>query len=137
MFRFLSIDLLFQELAYLRLESDALTWVQFNYERVFKVCYKCECIGHVQPHCLYSFDHVGAIILERLQEGQQFPHSSFWMQDDTPIFTPDLRAFTNTNLNCITHIEILWSKLQIRAIETVNTMGLRTVFLASQFVSHL
>lgn len=114
------------------MESDDLTLVQFSYERVFKVCYKCECIGYVQPHCLYSFDHAGAIILERLQEEQQFPHSSFWMQDDTPIFTPDLRAFTNTNLNRITHIEILWSELEIGAIETVNAMGLRIVSFLRQ-----
>lgn len=112
--------------AFLRLENGDLTWVQFGYERVFKVCFKCGCVGHTLLYCPYSFEM--ALILERTQEGQQFPHSPFWKQNHRPHFTTDIRAYNNTNLNYPSRLEILWFELEIGAIETINSMGVRSVF---------
>lgn len=36
---------------YVHLDNNRKVWVQFRYERVFRICHKCGCIGHIKKDC--------------------------------------------------------------------------------------
>lgn len=114
--------------AFLRLENGDPIWVHFSYERVFKACFKCGCVGHMPNHCHYSTAYASIMIHERIQEVQQFPHNAFWVQDDWSLYQRALKAIKNSNLNRTSRLETLWSELEMGAIETENALGIRTVF---------
>lgn len=63
--------------AHLRLENGDPTWVQFGYERLFKVCFNCGCVGHLNQHCPYSFSQTEHIIRNRIHEASFPPHGFF------------------------------------------------------------
>lgn len=108
----------------LRLENGDPVWLHFSYERIFKACFKCGCVGHMPNHCHYSTAYTSTMIRERIQEAQQFPHSAFCQRA--------LKAIKNSNLNRTSRLEILWSELETGAIETENALGIRTVFFMRQ-----
>lgn len=118
--------------AFLRMENGEPTWIQFSFERLFKVCFHCGCVGHLQHSCDISDDQAGSLIRRRVHEARQFPHSAFWVQDNTALYNEKMKAFTNSNINRTTKLEILWSAEEIGMFEVENRFGVRTVF----FVRH-
>jgi hypothetical protein len=41
---------------FLRLQNGEVTWINFGYECIFKLCFKCGCIGHLEHCCPYSYE---------------------------------------------------------------------------------
>lgn len=95
---------------YLRMEQGDLAWIQFSYERVYKFCYKCGCIGHQEHRCLFSFEQATDMIHSRIHEARPDPDSNFWVTPQLDLYSKAIKAYTNSNRNRTTRIEILWTE---------------------------
>lgn len=111
-----------------------LAWIQFGYERVFKFCYKCGCIGHQEHRCPYYFEEATDMIHRRIHAARPDPESNFLVTPQLDLYSKAIKAYTNSNRNCTTTIEILWAEDEAadEVFEVVNMDGSRMVF----FVRH-
>ena len=48
-------------------DHGVLTWIEFRYERVYKVCKRCGIIGHSIPHCPHSNSEIEHMINEQIE----------------------------------------------------------------------
>lgn len=110
-----------------------MVWIQFSYERVFKLFYKCGCIGHQEYRCPLSFKQARAIIRD-VHAARPDPESNFWVTERLDLYSREIKAYTNFNINRKTRIEILWSEdaLADDILDVVNVVGARIIF----FVRH-
>lgn len=123
--------------AFLILENGEPTWVQFGYEKLFKVCFNCGCVGHLKHRCPYTFSQARNIVRNRIHEARFLPHRAFWLAEGCPLYTRAIIAFKNSNRNRTSRIEILWAKDEPRTvIETENGYGIcTTYFVRNQITS--
>ncbi|KAH7850883.1 hypothetical protein Vadar_004155 [Vaccinium darrowii] len=122
--------------AFLGFEDGDLVWIQFGYERVFKMCFNCGRVGHMMYRWSLSVPQAGIIIRERIHEVHQIPNVAFWIAEVRPLYTRAIKAYTNSNLNRTTNSEILWSQAEQRhVIEMVNGFGARTIFFVRNNLS--
>lgn len=73
--------------AFLRVENGNPIWIQFGYERVFKACYNCGCVGHLNHRCPYSFTEAGYIIRNQIHEAAYVPDGAFWLAEGMPLYS--------------------------------------------------
>lgn len=111
-----------------------MVWIQFSYARVFKFFYKCGCIGHQEYRCPLSFEQAHTIIRHRIHAARPEPESNFWVMERLDLYSREIKAYTNSNINRKTRIEILWSEdaLADDILEVVNAVGARIIF----FIRH-
>ncbi|KAH7856218.1 hypothetical protein Vadar_034047 [Vaccinium darrowii] len=123
--------------AFLRLENGEPVWIQFGYERLFKVCFNCGCIGHLIHHYPYTFTQASNILLNCIHEASFPPHGFFWLAQDRELDLREVKAYKDSNRNRTTNIEILWAQDEPRSVlETESSNGTRTVyFVRNQFFS--
>ncbi|KAH7850683.1 hypothetical protein Vadar_001504 [Vaccinium darrowii] len=119
---------------FLRLEQGGLAWIQFGYERVFKLCYKCGCIGHQEYRCPSSFEQARANIRHRIHVARPAPNNDFWLSEGISLYVRGIKAYSNSNLNRTSRITILCSEdaQEDDIFEIVNSVGSRLTF----FVLH-
>ncbi|KAH7854975.1 hypothetical protein Vadar_019767 [Vaccinium darrowii] len=72
---------------YLRMEQGNLAWVQFGYERVFKFCYQCGCIGHQEYRCPHSYEEATDMIHRRIHATRTDPKSNFWVTPELDLYS--------------------------------------------------
>ncbi|KAI8019195.1 Uncharacterized protein LOK49_LG04G01233 [Camellia lanceoleosa] len=94
--------------AYLDLPEDVLHWVQFRYERVFRICYRCERIGHSNTSCRKSLLSVVQSLDRRYALSPFSNTHSLLLEAGMPMFSATMQASSNTNCNRTTGI---WAKL--------------------------
>lgn len=114
------------------LENGNPVWVQFNCERIFRVCYNYGCIGHMNHRCLLSFAQARVVIRNWIQAAKQMPNGAFWMEHDRPLYTRNIKAFRNSNLNQTTKLEIIWSEDELKILEMEDAHGISTIFFVQQ-----
>ncbi|KAK2967659.1 hypothetical protein RJ640_030530 [Escallonia rubra] len=78
-------------------------WVWASYERVFRICYHCGVIGHVNTECSLSL-HSARRLMETVLARYAPLHTALRYQAQRPLFTSRLWAFANTHRNCTSHI---------------------------------
>ena len=51
----------------LKLDDDTCVWVQIKYERVCRLCFSCECIGHKADHGNWTHEQIVAAIRRQMR----------------------------------------------------------------------
>ncbi|KAI8573802.1 hypothetical protein RHMOL_Rhmol01G0303800 [Rhododendron molle] len=96
--------------AFIELLEGDFHWIQFRYERIFKVCYKCGRIGHSNNTCNRSLVEALDSLHQRYNES---PFSSTFpliLENNKPMFSPSLRALRNTDCNRTSRIWVLYEE---------------------------
>ena len=51
----------------LRQDDDVMIWIEFRYERVYKICRRCGTIGHSSIHCPHLNPNIERMIGEQME----------------------------------------------------------------------
>ena len=78
-----------------RQDHGVMIWVEFQYERVYKICRKCGTIGHTSTHYPYLNPDIKRMIGEQMDVLQRRFGYSIGYDFQNILFTSNIRAFSN------------------------------------------
>lgn len=81
---------------YLRLDNGVSVWIQFRYERIFCICRKCGCVGHIDRDCLKEKDEIQAAIDTHLNDLQVRHTCQRLTNQFYPLFVSQAAAFCDS-----------------------------------------
>lgn len=81
---------------YLKLDNGVTIWIQFRYERVFRICQKCGCIRHIARDCTKPKEHVQAAIDVHKDEIRRRYRCPGLVNHSYPLFVSEAAAFSDS-----------------------------------------
>lgn len=82
---------------YILLDNHRTIWVQFRYERIFRICHKCGCLGHIVRDCRKNQGQVQAAIDEQKRNIRHHFNVQSFCDVGSVLFTPVAIAFHGRN----------------------------------------
>lgn len=78
---------------YAQLDDGRTIWIQLRYERVFRICMKCGCIGHINRDCRKGRAEIQhAIDIQKAEFRRRF-HCTSLVDHSHPLYTSEAAAF--------------------------------------------
>lgn len=81
---------------YLKLNNGVDIWIQFPYERIFRICRKCGCVGRIQRDCSKEKVEIQATIDVHKQSIQQRHNCPALVNFSYPLFVSEPAAFCDS-----------------------------------------
>lgn len=78
---------------YIQLANGRIIWIQLRYERVFRICRKCGCIGHIDRDCKKGRAEVQLAVDEQKAEFKRRLFCSLLVDHSHPLFVSEAAAF--------------------------------------------
>ncbi|KAF7807377.1 Pyruvate carboxyltransferase [Senna tora] len=78
---------------YVLLDDDRTIWIQCRYERMFRICRQCGCIGHVAKDCKKTRRRAQAAVKAQKEALRQRFDTVSFMDLESPLFVNEAMAF--------------------------------------------
>ncbi|KAH7845117.1 hypothetical protein Vadar_010107 [Vaccinium darrowii] len=79
-------------------------WIECRYERLYRFCRSCGRIGHTYPQCDLSQEEARARVDAMLNRVCEHFGTTMHVEEDVPLYTNRLRAFSRSNARRNTHM---------------------------------
>lgn len=89
---------------YAHLDNNRTIWVQLRYERVFRICHRCGCIGHIARDCRKGCSEIQTAIEAQKAEFRRRFHCANHVDPSHPLFTNEAVAFLHNKRRRTTKI---------------------------------